>query len=84
MGNFNMNVESAAGGGAINNTHMVAFQKETEHTLLLYTYTTVERMKSRCLKVSCVFSVVLTHFCYLLPLYRNEMISTTKICKKHL
>ena len=83
MGNFNMNVESAAGGGAINNTHMVAFQEETEHTLL-YTYTTVERTKSRRLKVSRVFSVVLTHFCYLLPLYRNEMVSTTKICKKHL
>ena len=84
MGNFNMNVESAAGGGAINNTHMVAFQEETEHTLLLYTYTTVERTKSRRLKVSCVFSVVLTHFCYLLPLYRNKMVSTSKICKKHL
>ena len=61
-----MNVESAAGGGGINNTHMVAFQEEIEHTLLWCTYATVERMKSKRLKVSCLFSVVLTHFCSLL------------------
>ena len=35
-----MNVESATGGGAINSTHMVAFQEETEHTSLLYTHKT--------------------------------------------
>ena len=46
-----MNVESATGGGAINTTHMVAFQEETEHTSLLYTHTNVERTKSRRLKI---------------------------------
>ena len=51
LDNFDMNVESAAGGGAINTTHMVAFQEETEHTSLLYTHTNVERTKSRRLKI---------------------------------
>ena len=32
LDNFDMNVELATGGEAINNTHMVAFQEETEHT----------------------------------------------------
>ena len=45
--NFDMDVESATGGGAMNTTHMVAFQEEKEHTSLLYTHTTVERTKSR-------------------------------------
>ena len=45
--NFDMDVESATGGGAINTTHMVVFQEEKEHTSLLYTHTTVERTKSR-------------------------------------
>ena len=45
--NFDMDVESAIGGGAINTTHMVVFQEEKEHTSLLYTHTTVERTKSR-------------------------------------
>ena len=33
---------------------MVAFQKETEHTLLFYTHTTLERTKSKRLKIANV------------------------------
>ena len=54
LDNFNVNVESATGGGAINTTHMVAFQEETEHASLLYTHTNVERTKSRRLKIGNV------------------------------
>ena len=51
LDNFDMNVESATGGGAINTTNMVALQEEIEYTWLLYTHTNVERTKSRRLKI---------------------------------
>ena len=54
LDNFDVNVESATGGGAINTTHMVAFQEETEHASLWYTHTNVERTKSRRLKIGNV------------------------------
>ena len=46
-----MNVESATGGGAINTA---PFQEETEHTSLLYNHMTMERTKSRRLKIEKV------------------------------
>ena len=51
LDNFDINVESATGGGAIKTAHMIAFQEETEHTSLFYTHTNVERTKSRRLKI---------------------------------
>ena len=54
LDNCDINVESATGGGAINTTHMVAFQEETEHTSFLYTHTTLERSKSRRLRINNV------------------------------
>ena len=51
LDNFDMNVESATCGGAINTTYI---QEETEHTSLLYTHTNVERTKSRGLKIENV------------------------------
>ena len=54
LDNFDMNVESATGGGAINTSHTVAFQEETKHNSLLYTHTNVERTKSRRLKIEHV------------------------------
>ena len=103
---------------------MVAFQKETEHTLLFYTHTTLERTKSKRLKIANVNfgslvinikqeppvfwqtdklqvqKVVNLEFCdqksqetvyfssgihpFQARTTRNQMVSTSKICKKYL
>ena len=51
LDNFDINVESATGGGAIKTTHLIAFQEEAKHTSLLYAHTNAERTKSRRLKI---------------------------------
>ena len=45
--NFDINIDSLLGGGAINNTHLMAFQEKTDQATFVENNTPVERRKSR-------------------------------------
>ncbi len=49
--NFGMNLETKTGHGAINSTHMVAFQEESPLTIKQFTKTQFPRTKRRSLEV---------------------------------